>query len=613
MRPSARFTRYAQVLGLVAAALSGILDASSRCDAAEDVESLVDQLAARETLVCLGGYFHYGSSLEFLPFDADPERQVQPKAHDRPVLALLRLGVDAVPALLAHLDDDRPTRVEPHWANGFSEVLDWNRRSKMDVPAWGEKPLCTVEAQSKGVANYRPTVGDLCYEVLGQIVNRDYYCSRQFGCFRSGTTSPGQSSLVRTHLKKTWGGLTPERHRALLTSDFREADSADRRLGAYFRLAFYYPDVVEALVVEELRRPHYSEDVVIAFCRDTLLAEPDPLQRRQLLRDFVLSHDEAYEQGLQRTLQQFGGGMLRIAFLYSTDALAARNASIVARDVLLDVYNITITDDEDWDEPDPAIYATSAERQDLIQSLTYDRSPLVGDVVQGILARDPDNVELVSACLLCLANRRCPEVLTRHLERVDSMSTTTVPLHVAVVEACTTSREKTVRDWLRHFALTTTNGDYFVATLDAVENAECVLILKRAEILLSALAADSPDEQRILSTVTSRFPNESLPLTADYLKDGDPSRIVSVCNDLSSSTDPRILLLERFFSDRRETQQSLTVRDFVARAIAGTIDGMEYEPGTPEEVRAAVIEELKQHCDRLRKGNLKVHAPAVAD
>lgn len=596
--------RAGEFLCLVLAVLFCFLGESPRCDAAEDVESLIGQLATRETAVHLSGYYSYGSALEFLPLDASLEPQAPPKEHDRPVLDLIRLGVEAVPALVAHLDDDRPTRIEPQRVDGFSEFLDWNRRSKVDVPFWGEKPLSTAEAQSKRITQYRLTVGDLCYEVLGQIVNRDYYCSYSFGCFASGINSPGQSPLMRIHVKKTWAGLTRERHRELLIADFREADCANRRLGAYIRLAFYYPESVEDVVVEELARPHYSEEEVDTFCRQTLLVEPDRARRQQLVTEFVLSHNEAGEYGLQCAL--------KMPFrLFTWELLQNQSGRAVADDVLLDTYQVAAIDDAY--NVIPNVYATTKERLNLIQNLTLDHSSVVGNAVTAILARDPSDVDAVPACLRCLANRGRPGILIRHLKCVDRRAAVAVPLHLAVLEACATSREKTVRDWLRNFALTTTNGDYFVASLDAVEDAECTLILERAEALLSTLPADAPDGQRILSTVTSRFPNGALSLAVSYLKGGDPSRIASVCDDLSSSTDPRILLLEPFLSDRRETQQSLTVRDVVAHAIAGTIEGMEYQTGAPPEMRDAVIEELKQHCDRLRKETLEPHDPAVAD
>ena len=40
--------------------------------------------------------------------------------------------------------------------------------------------------------------------------------------------------------------------------DFTKADNENRRIGAYLRLAFYYPAEVETLVLKELAKPTYD-------------------------------------------------------------------------------------------------------------------------------------------------------------------------------------------------------------------------------------------------------------------------------------------------------------------------------------------------------------------
>lgn len=611
----------ARCLASMAIGCLSLITAAGGLRADDRADALINQLVERDRPVSadalerfLRDRLRLGTG--FLPLDRDSDQKADhAKEEEDAVPRLICLGADAVPALIAHLDDDRPTKVGPFVVRGFHESLDWNTRSRSDMPLWGERVLWTGQSSAKTLENYHLTVGDLCYEILGQIVNRDYRCASCW-CMGCHFTLPGRSSPMRVHLKKTWGPLSRERHRESLLSDFRQADSTERRIGAYLRLAFYYPDSVEEVVLAELGKPHYSTEDIDTFCGETLWLESDPSRRRQFVTDFVLSHNEAYDYGLQCAIRNTACNV------EPGQELVRGSIALIARDVLLDVYNVVVTTDDEGDETVFAAntttlsYDTTADRRELIRQLRHDQSIAVGRVVAAMLEQAPDDVELVSACLHCLANRNRADVLIRQLERVAPQAATTMPLHVAILEALVTSRDEEVRVRLRRFALATTNGEYFVASLDSVDRTQQAEILTRAAVLLTAIPADSADDQGVLSAVTSRFPEESLPLTIHYLKGSHPSRIVAVCGDIETLTDPRIPLLEPLLDDRRSVQcgsTSLEIRDVVARAIADTTEEIEYESTAPEDVRRDVIQRIKQHCQRLRTGTLEVHDPAVAD
>lgn len=560
--------------------------------------ALIDQLVARErtiaeerSYIVLSGRTRHPT--DFLPL-ADRTTvisgDVVPK--DDAVLALIRLGADAVPALVAHLDDKRPTEIGPFSVRCFQESLDWNTKSKSDIPLREEISVAAPEAPSTARDGYHLTVGDLCYEVLGQIVNRDY---DSVFCFwnECDIFSPGQSSMMRVHLKKTWGTLSRERHRQSLVSDFRLADSPRRRQGAYCRLAFYYPEAVEEVVLEELQKPRYRREEIDKFCCESLWIEPDSTRRCQLVTDFVLSHNEAYDYGLQRAIRD------KARDFDPDQVLVKGSVALIAREVLLDVYAMTL-DNEDEDLS-PHVFSSTAEQADFIGQLTRDQSRAIGDRVNQILATATEgDGELIPACLHCLANRGYGDVLIRHLERVDPRGLVSNYLGVAVVTACATSHDPPVRESLRRFALATDNGTFFVKALDAFDRADGPAVIAHGRLLLSALRKDEVDREGILSAVAAHYPEESLLLTADYLKDAEIDRVWNVCEDLKLPTDRRFLLLEPYLDDRREYFKGHTVAGTVAYRMAKTMPDLEHAVDGLEEPSREVIEKLKQHCRDLR-------------
>ena len=84
-----------------------------------------------------------------------------------------------------------------------------------------------------------------------------------------------------------WKEFTVEKHKKLLVEDFTRPDYEDRRTGAYLRLAFYYPETVEPLVLEELEKPTFDVFKIEELCRDGLYKTDDPSKRKQLYDQFI--------------------------------------------------------------------------------------------------------------------------------------------------------------------------------------------------------------------------------------------------------------------------------------------------------------------------------------
>ena len=98
-----------------------------------------------------------------------------------------------------------------------------------------------------------------------------------------------------------WTGLTRERHKSLLIDDFVNPDCEARRIGAYRRLAYYYPEAVKAPSPETTGR---TETLMTPSRNEISLSESsctacgdDQKERRRLFDAFIAEHGELILSG----------------------------------------------------------------------------------------------------------------------------------------------------------------------------------------------------------------------------------------------------------------------------------------------------------------------------
>ena len=192
---------------------------------------------------------------------------------------LVKLGAAAVPDLVAHLGDHRPTH----------------------VTIWGE----LSKKEDKDDSNsYTAKVGDLCCLALGQIVNRDYtfvmFYDNEYPGLSAIISPPTRDAKLRDKLKKQWGELTPEQHRKSLLKDC--AGDISPQAGAFLRLAWYFPDALEAPALQFLARPSYSLFDAREFVHTKLYTETDGRKRRALFDAYLKQYGEAAHEGLREIL-----------------------------------------------------------------------------------------------------------------------------------------------------------------------------------------------------------------------------------------------------------------------------------------------------------------------
>lgn len=213
---------------------------------------------------------------------------------------LVKRGAEAAPHLVAHLDDNRPTkftigRLEVRGHTGgryFNDEYDYNSRTVKEPPAEVNRNL------RHDFVSHTLTVGDLCFTVLGEIVNRNFTVLRPQPTGFIVVNSPTHSDALRKAIKNEWGNLTPESHKQSLIRDLLEPDREERRTGACLRLGYYYREALDPLVLRQLAEPTYDEIEVRQFIREKLYRAKDAKERKKLFDAFIAERGEVARQGI---------------------------------------------------------------------------------------------------------------------------------------------------------------------------------------------------------------------------------------------------------------------------------------------------------------------------
>lgn len=183
---------------------------------------------------------------------------------------LVRRGPVALPELVKHIDDPRPTnlRVGNIDAKGtrrqvgvnlfmftfFSEEYDPRLNENASV-APGAKGWPAGEKDFKG--SYNVKVGDICFVLIGQIVNRRLLAVRYQPSGGLIVNSPVESLKLAQWVKDDWSKADPTAIRSSLLADIhgahrfpKEDKSTYLRLTVFpalERLKFYFPDAYDSL------------------------------------------------------------------------------------------------------------------------------------------------------------------------------------------------------------------------------------------------------------------------------------------------------------------------------------------------------------------------------
>jgi len=399
---------------LLPASLASILLLTAAAPAeapAVDVPGLIDKLA--DVADSDVGYSPVVSGSPFLPLDWQGRWEVgvlfqKPPAPSDTLRTLVKQGAAAVPQLIAHLDDKRPTKITVKHDFALGGVFrdsrcDYNARTaKADPnPKRSEDKDDDNFGAGASTDGHVLSVGDLCFVALGQIVNRRFDAVHYVPTAIIIVTSPTESPALRATVKKEWGGLTPERHKMSLIDDFLKPDSDERRVGACKRLAYYYPYALEPLALKFLARPTYKRWDVEQFVHTDLYGADGSKELHDRFERYIAGHGEASRDGI--LLQLFED----LQWLEAKER-GAHNASAdqygdKPRRFLVELYgkgkDVKSADVPRVDAPSTGVMAKLIE-----EGLIYDDSRKIDAAVRGLLAATDDDY-LALSCLKRLVGR----------------------------------------------------------------------------------------------------------------------------------------------------------------------------------------------------------------
>ncbi|MCI0648287.1 MAG: hypothetical protein L0346_25810 [Chloroflexi bacterium] len=203
------------------------------------------------------GYMQTISGAKFLPSDTEVQFGSLLLGGPAPVSStalrqLVSYGADAVPCLIAHLDDGRETQLTFTHNISFGGIFfaneyDYNVRTvKLPFTGVDEVQEDQVPLTRKGW-QYTVTIGDLCFVALGQIVNRQFNAVRYQPTAITIINSPQHAPSLLEAVRLEWGTLTLETHKESLLNDIYRPDYSERRINALRLLAYYYPETAREI------------------------------------------------------------------------------------------------------------------------------------------------------------------------------------------------------------------------------------------------------------------------------------------------------------------------------------------------------------------------------
>lgn len=291
---------------------------------------------------------------------------------------IVEIGADAVPVLCEHLQDSRPTGLVfdgymPAGGAWFAQEYDWNdgwQQSPGDeFHYFGSPAIKFLEASDSKLFPHDFRIADLCYKLIGCIVNRRFFAARPQPSMCAVLNSPIYAPELARLTREDWGAITPQKLRESLVNDFLTPDLAGnerrgRRSGAYIRLAFYSPDDAVKLAKDFLLKPRVDGGPLYSVL-DALKAAKDLNEKWGACRS-KLSADET--EVLIKYLRHDA---------HSVPGFPGDGAALRVLRALFP--------DEDPTREREYSAATNYEVRDLLRDLVFDEDPVLDSIVANVL------------------------------------------------------------------------------------------------------------------------------------------------------------------------------------------------------------------------------------
>ena len=370
---------------------------------AGEVESLIDRLTQIDQQDV--GYSASVSGSAFLPLGQSQMGMAllfqEPSASSDTLKSLVKLGAKAVPALLEHLKDDRPTKITLSHGGVFGGMFitqDEDKAKMQNQPGFAE-------------TKYTIMVGDLCYVAIGQIVNRPYWAVRYQPTAIVFVTSIPRSKKLRDEVIKEWSNLTPAKHEESLAHDILESGDGYARDSASLRLAYYYPAGLETVALKQLSRPTYPATDVWTLIQERLYPAKTAKDRKALVDEFVTKNGDISREGIKWHLFNDLRSQEADEEGRTHPKLESRPK---ARECLIDVFGLPAkVKSEDRPTEGPLSDGGQAE---FIKTLHYEWSEKLDKALRELLVKTNDDF-LAKGCLDRLVGRGYDDEIDAYLKR----------------------------------------------------------------------------------------------------------------------------------------------------------------------------------------------------
>jgi len=217
-----------------------------------------------------------GDYSAFLAEDKPPQFEMGLLPTKPPVIPpamreIVRRGASALPALIDHLSDKRPTKIHVGLPDGRDDIglggqlyaneydprigkpcVPYECQTDVDRKSWYLQIDCADNCPTF-LGKYTVKVGDVCEVLIGQIVNRHLNAVRYQPTNILYVNSPIEQPSLAVWIKRDWGQVDTQRLEAALLEDVRS--HPDRFVnGALRRLRFYYPKTYASLSGDDLKK-----------------------------------------------------------------------------------------------------------------------------------------------------------------------------------------------------------------------------------------------------------------------------------------------------------------------------------------------------------------------
>ena len=153
---------------------------------------------------------------------------------------LVEMGEETIPQLLDRMSDETPTKLSTEQPD---ELMCWSHSNQYpDRPYDAEK----TNKDEPILEPYQLKIGDVCFVLIGRIVNRPYHAISGENSFT--VNSPVHTPELKQLAVADWQDLDAAKLKASLLKDLKSKDQF-RREGAADKLDYYFPiidDIADA-------------------------------------------------------------------------------------------------------------------------------------------------------------------------------------------------------------------------------------------------------------------------------------------------------------------------------------------------------------------------------